>query len=110
MHQTHEQLESTIGPRHIAMQTEEARAGYEAGEFDFEPCVNPEAWLSRRLNYIEYPTDETLETRPASPEDNSEMARWSSVFGMNLSACMMQKNPICIDMPPDDWSWCADPL
>jgi hypothetical protein len=110
MYQTHEQFESTIASQHSALQTKEARAAYDEGEFDFEPCVNPAAWLSRRLNYIEYPTDEILETRSASPEDNSEMARWSSVFGMNLSACMMQNNPTCIDMPPDDWSWCADPL
>jgi hypothetical protein len=112
MHQTHEQFESTIGSRHSAMQTKKSRAGYEEGEFDFEPCVNPEAWLAPRLNYLEYPTHEILETRPASLEDNSEMARWSSVFGMDLSACMMQKNPLSlyIDMPPDDWSWCADPL
>ena len=109
MYQTHEQFDSAIASRHSGLQTKEARAAYEEGEFDFEPCVNPEAW-SGRLNHLEYPPDEILETRPASSEDNSEMARWSSVFGMNLSACMMQKNPICIDMPPDDWSWCADPL
>ena len=109
MYQTNEQFDSTIASQHSPLQTKEDRAAYEEAEFDFEPCVNPEAWLSRRLNYIEYPTDETLETRPASSEDNFEMARWSSVFGLNLSSCMMRKNPISIDMPPDDWSWCADP-
>lgn len=110
MYQTHEHFESTIASQHSPLQTKEASAAYDEGEFDFEPCVNPEAWLSPRLNYIEYSTHETLETRPASLEDNSEMARWSSVFGMNLSVCMMQNNAIHIDMPPDDWSWCADPL
>ena len=109
MYQTHE-VESTNPSQLSGLQTKKARAAYDEDEFDFEPSVNPAAWLSRRLNYQEYPADEILETRPASPEDNSEMARWSSIFGMNLNACMMQKNPICIDMPPDDWSWCADPL
>ena len=110
MYQTNEQFESTISSQRSRLQTKEGRAAYEEGEFDFEPAVNPEAWLSRRLNYIEYPAYETLETRPTSPEDNSEMARWSSVYGVNLGAGMMQKNPIYIDIPADDWFWCADPL
>ena len=110
MYQTNEQFESTIASQRRPLQAKEARAAYEEDEFDVEPCDNPRGWLSRRLNYHDYAMDEILETLPAVQDDKFEMSRWNSVFGMDLSACIMQKNPIRIDMPPGDWSWCADPL
>ena len=110
MYQTNEQFDSTMASRRGRLQAKEARAAYEVDEFDLEPSENPQAWLSRRLGYYNPATDETLETLPVTQEDTFEMSIWNSVFDMDPSACMMQKNPLYIDMPPDDWSWCADPL
>jgi hypothetical protein len=112
MYQTNEQFDSTMASRRGRLQAREARAAYEADEFDLEASGNPQAWLSRRPDYYNPATVEALETLPATQKDTFEMSRWNLIFDMDLSACMMQKNPLSlyIDMPPDDWSWCADPL
>ena len=110
MYQTNEQCELTIASHGSPLRAKEATASYEEDVLDFEPCADPEAWLSRRVNYVEYARDEILETPPVAREDMFEMSRWNSVFGMNPSASITQKNPIRIEMPAKDWSWCADPL
>ena len=105
-------FESAIASQPSPLQAKVAKIIHKEREVDFEPRLEREAWLSRRLNYIRThrSTDEFLESRQAAREDTFEMVRWGSVFGVNLSACMMQKNLVYIDMPSDDWSWCADPL
>jgi hypothetical protein len=111
MYQVNE-FESAIASQRSSLQGKVAKVTHKEREFDFEPRLEREAWLSRRLNYIRTyrSTDEFLELRQTTQEDTSEMVRWGSVFGVNLGTCMMQKNLVYIDMPSDDWSWCADPL
>jgi hypothetical protein len=111
MYQVNE-FESAIASQPSPLQAKVAKVTYKKRPFNLEPRSDREAWLSRRLNYIRTyrSTDEFFEPRQAAQEDTSEMVRWGSVFGVNLSACMMQKNLVYIDMPSDDWSWCADPL
>ena len=110
MHQTNEPFELKILSPRGPLQAKEALAPYEENALEFESCANPEAWLSRPFNYIEYGRDHTQETPAAAGEDKFEMSRWNSVFGMNLNASMTQKNPIRIETPPKHWSWCANPL
>jgi hypothetical protein len=110
MYQTNEQFEPAIASQRSPLQTKEATPSYEEDGFDSEPCTDFRAWLSGRLSCIEYATDQTLKIPPTAPEYTFEMSRWNSVFGINLSASMTQKNPIRIELPQRDWSWCADPL
>jgi hypothetical protein len=111
MYQLNE-FESAIASQRSSLQGKVAKVTYKEREVEFEPRLEREDWLSHHLNYIRTyrSTDEFLELRQAAHEDTSEMVRWDSVFGVNLSTCMMQKNLVYIDMPSDDWSWCADPL
>jgi hypothetical protein len=109
MYQTNEQFESTITSQRGSLQGKEARAAYDEYHFDIEPSVDSGEWFSRPVSYKEYDTEEVIEIPTAALEDTSGICAWSSVFGIDLSACGIQ-NPIDIDMPPDDWSWCADPL
>ena len=110
MYQTNEPFELTLTSDRGPLQAKETTASYEEDEFEFEPSVHAGAWLSGRLSYIDSATDQTLQLPSAAPEDTFEMSRWNSVFGMTLSACMTQKNPVRIEMPLNDWCWCADPL
>jgi hypothetical protein len=110
MYQVNE-FEPATGPQTSLLQAKVAKVTYKEKAID-EPRLECEAWLSRPMSYIRTyrSTDESLEPRQAAQEDTSEMVRWGFVLGVNLSTSMPQKNLVYIDLPSDDWSWCADPL
>ena len=108
MYQIHEHFKSTIARQPKRLQAIELAD--EEDVFNLHACGGPETWLSRRLSYDDYVSREASETLPETQDNAVEILRWNSVFGMDVSACMMRKNPVCVDVPAADWSWCADPL
>ena len=105
------EFETTTDWRRSLLPSKEVEASPGQEESDIQPFFEEEAWASS-LNHpgrFRFPV-EIIESRQVSREDTSfaDIARWGSVFGL-VNTSTNQNHSIYVEMPLDNWSWCADP-
>jgi hypothetical protein len=96
----------------IFLQSKVNGAPYEEQESGVTWPWPEDTYLQRRLNHLRTcPSSDTpQESKQASDQNGPRVVDcggWSSVFWATSET---QKNPICVEMPADHWSWCANPI
>lgn len=96
----------------IFLQSKVNGAPYEEQESGVTWPWPEDTYLQRRLNHLRTcPSSDTpQESKQASDQNGPRVVDcggWSSVFWATGET---QKNPICVEMPADHWSWCANPI
>lgn len=96
----------------IFLQSKVNGAPYEEQESGVTWPWPEDTYLQRRLNHLRtFPSSDTpQESKQASDQNGPRVVDcggWSSVFWATGET---QKNPICVEMPADHWSWCANPI
>lgn len=106
MTQEHE-FETTSFWQGIFLKSKVNGAPYEEQELDFKRPWPEKTYLQRRLEYLRSP-DERRQPEQASQKEFADADGVRQVFVLE-EAVETPQNAIYIDLPSDDWTWCANP-
>lgn len=82
-------------------------APYEEQQLDFQRPWPEKTYLQRRLEYLRSP-DDLWQPEPPSQNGFTDADGVRRVIVLE-EVVETSQNPIYIDMPSDDWTWCANP-